>query len=216
MEKTLPFRLPEQLKRDLELTCAAEDRTAAQVLRQLVRGFIDDSFDKRCAHMSLRLEDPSSAVTRDLRTGGSICPNEPEDVHTLKRIYFLLDAFERLHPEVAIMPYAEREDIKQRGRELQARGHAAGDLAAQLEGYGQVMRAHFARSAEASLDPASPYSYLDHPGYDEFARHYVAWDARQGDQPQLLRALQARWPAPAGALRVQGSYWRPKTNQEAV
>ncbi len=208
MEKTLPFRLAERLKRDFEMTCAEDDQAASQVLRQLVRAYVDDQFDKRCATVTLRLAQGSGPVN-DLRTGALVSPDWPEDLKALKRKYHLLDAFERLHPEVAIMPYAEREEVKRHGHELKARGRAAGDLAAQVEGYERIMRAHFARSAESSLDVSSPFSYLDHPGYDEFARHYVAADLEQrNESTELLRALQARWPSPPGRVRVKGSYWR--------
>ncbi len=203
---SLLLKVDPKLKSEFELACLARDFTATQALRQLMRRYVEEFVEAQCARITLRAVGEDGICT-DERTGGMFCSSEPGDLVTMKRTYRLWDEFERRHPEVPLVTYAEREAMKKRGRALLTAPQAS--LDDRLNGYELVMRAHFTRSAAGALEPSEAFSYLDHPGYAEYASHSVACDLSENRVAlDLAEALQRRYPAPAGPVMVKDSYWR--------
>lgn len=204
IQASILLKVDSQIKKQFELACAKDDITVAQALRQAMRRYVEDQVAKECARISLRVIPDDGGTMVDVRTGGLFSATEQADVDNLKRQYRLMDAFERLHPEVPLLPYNEREKLKQEGH---TQRHAA-TLPERAEGYEKILRAHYARSAMDWLDTTDPFSYLGHPGYVEFARHYVAHDLAQGRlEEDLAGEMQRRFGPPEGPVKVYGSYW---------
>ena len=201
-------KVDSRLKLDFEMAARKQDTTATQALRHLMRRYIDEYVERQCARITLRGRALAGGVRTDERTGAMFSPNDADEVSNIKRTYRLMDEFERLHPEVPLQKYDEREELKERGRVMLNAAQAR--LEDRVQGHELVMQAHFMRSAWDFLDPSQAFSYLDHPGYAEYVRHYVAWDVSEGLlAPDLAQELQRRHPAPEGPVMVKGSYWRP-------
>jgi hypothetical protein len=112
-----------------------------------------------------------SGVTPDPICGMTYDPRRAPERAIARRLIALRGLFERLHPEVPLWPHAERERLK---REAWRVVHDRSLLLAQrIEGARDVMRAHFARSAWATMHAYSPLSFVLHPGFEEYSRHYL-------------------------------------------
>lgn len=211
--ESILIKVDSNLKLDFEKAARAQDTTPTQALRHLMRRYVDEYVERQCARITLTAKAEGGVLT-DERTGAMFSPDDADELATIKRTYRLLDEFAHLHPEVPLQKYDEREELKERGRAMLNASVAS--LEERVEGYELVMQAHFMRSAWDFLDPSRAFSYLEHPGYAEFARHYVAHDVAAGlVEGNLALELQRHHPAPEGPVMVKGSYWRPGADTPA-
>jgi hypothetical protein len=201
--KQIPIKVDEKLKAQFEWACAHADTTTSQQIRKHMRDFVNEIFDKSASSIILDGSNPNTI------TGGMYNPRDENDILTVKRTIWLMRQFEALHPEVRLLPYDEREQIKA------AANSRIADVSLAMEdrvaAYTDLMRAHFMRSAMDSLREDDPISYQNHPGFDEYARHYVrAADANNMEVANipLFDALAKKYPLQGPSCITPGSsYW---------
>lgn len=104
----------------------------------------------------------------------SYIPSRSEDRMRVRRTIALRQMFGRLHPSVPLWPYRAREYVKHLAWRVVH--DPAASLERRLEAALRIVRAHFARSASATLRTEEPLSFVAHPGFDEYARHYLHAD----------------------------------------
>lgn len=158
------IRVDAELKQNFEWACSAADNTGSQVLRKFMRDFVT----KRMAQEASKvvIEEPAVDGAQFLYN-----KDDPAEVLTIKKKIFLRREFEKLHPEVPLTDYNEREAIK---REAYSVVHnEALPLTTRTDAAVSIIKAHFQRSAQGSLDTDSPSSINRHPGFPEYVKHYV-------------------------------------------
>ena len=208
-EATITLRVATRLKRDFDLSCENADTNSSNALRRFMREFVSNEFDKKCKKIRLDEGLEKSSVHTDARTGMLFSPTEAEDVKAVKRTIALLDAFENRHA-VRIMKYSDREAAKAAGRQEACDPNMS--LTQKVLGAEKVIQAHFSRSVMDSLNTDEPFSYLDHPGFEEYAQHYIASDypSTAHYDRDVVEALHTKYPPPQTELRIRKgtSYWK--------
>lgn len=163
-DTSMVLRVDHQLKHDFEWACEQTDKTASQALRSYMRKFIDEVMAKKASKMVIETSNSDGAQFVYNK-------NDPEEVLAIKKKIFLCREFEKFHPSVPLEDYVVRERLKQKAystlhnQDLSAsvRADAAVDL----------IKAHFMASARGSINPDRPTSIKLHPGFDEYAKHYI-------------------------------------------
>lgn len=158
------IRVDPELKQNFEWACGVADNTASQVLRKYMRDFIAKQMEQEASQVVIKVSDADGPQFLYDKT-------DAKEVLTIKKTIFLCHEFERLHPEVPLADYDDREKIKQdayvvihnKALPVTKRTDAAVD----------IIKAHYQRSAQSSLNPDSPISIKHHPGFVEYASHYV-------------------------------------------
>ncbi|MDR5777706.1 MULTISPECIES: hypothetical protein [unclassified Caballeronia] len=182
------FNIPD----DFELTPKAVRAVAEREVRKLIR--------------SVKLSGQSPDPTCDFH----YAPERAADRVTVRRMIVMHQLFERLHPGVPLWPLAEREEIKHLAWRVVHNPDASFEQ--RLDAALRVMKTHYARSVRSTLRTHSPLSFAVHPGFDEYARHYIHSDPtdivrRFGEKiTQELLALYTR-PDPV-RIGPGSTYWR--------
>lgn len=192
-------RVPEDLKNAFDWACDVADQTGSQVLRRAMRDLVSEVFDRVTSSIALDGSVPDS------RTGILYDPKDEGDVRLVKRTIYLQKKFMELHPEVPLVPYAEREAMKKAARKVLHDEFMP--VKEREEALLNLIKAHYIRSAESFLSTDDPLSYTRHPGFDEYVKHYL----HAGSVPEsaaIEKALQKRYPLKGPSTMKPGSsYW---------
>lgn len=198
-ETSMVLRVDQQLKADFEWACNHADTTASQALRRYMRKFVDEEMNKKAAVLVI---EPSPA-------GGAqfvYNQNDAEEVLMIKRKLLLFQEFEKLHPTVPLMDYPEREKLKEKAWSVlhdqtlptSDRANAAVD----------ILKAHFMGSARGRINPEHPSSIKLHPGFDEYAKHYLRGVSLAKSFPdEVYEELLHRYPLKGPSLMNDSTSW---------
>ncbi|PHV09320.1 hypothetical protein CSQ96_02200 [Janthinobacterium sp. BJB412] len=158
------IRVDPELKQDFDWACGMADNTASQVLRKCMRDFVTKLMEQKASQVVIDESDDNGPQFLYDKA-------DTAEVLNIKKKIFLCREFEKLHPEVALADYNERERIK---REAHGIVHNR-DLTVtkRTDAAVDILKAHYQRSAQSSLSPDSPSSINRHPGFSEYAKHYV-------------------------------------------
>ncbi|MCG8996630.1 hypothetical protein LH435_04775 [Laribacter hongkongensis] len=158
----------------------------------MVRRFISEQMQS--ITLSGNSPDPLSGISYD--------PGNRADCLYVKRAIAQRQLFMTLHPGAPLINYPEREALKNKAS-VMVRNHDL-PLPTRCEWAEQWIAAYFARSVTGSLSADDPLSFVCHPGFREYASHYLHADPAETSLrygAEVAGVLLARYPAP-DVLRI--------------
>jgi predicted transcriptional regulator len=158
------IRVDPELKQNFDWACSVADNTASQLLRKYMRDFVTMQMTKEASQVVIEESDADGAQFLYDK-------NDAAEVLNIKKKIFLCREFEKLHPEVPLADYNERERIKREAHGVVLNRDLS--VAKRTDAAVGIIKAHYQRSAQSSLNPDSPSSINRHPGFSEYAKHYV-------------------------------------------
>jgi hypothetical protein len=177
------------------------------------------ALEELATHFTLAPARPNGPGTaHDPVTGLVYDPADRADCRQVRTLNALYELFEARQPGISLLTHLPQEKCKEHGWALVL--DSSLPLVARIGGAHAVIESHYARSASASLSCDDPLSFTWHPGYDEYAAHYLHaspehW--RESFGAAVFDALTVIYPAPLGAIRLAAgqTYW-PAPSRSAV
>lgn len=158
------IRVDPELKQNFDWACSVADNTASQVLRKYMRDFITKMMEQEASQVVI--EEPGDDGPQFLYN-----KDDAAEVLNVKKKIFLCREFEKLHPEVPLADYNERERMKRKANDVVHNRDLS--VAKRTDAAVDIIKAHYQRSAQSSLNTDSPSTIKHHPGFAEYAKHYV-------------------------------------------
>jgi hypothetical protein len=148
---------------------------------------------------------------------GYVPSHRPDRIQAARR-FVQRQLFEKLHPGPHLLNYRQREAKKRAAWSII--GNAALPLPDRIESALQVIAMHFARSVWSALSDGDPLAFLRHPGFREYARHYLHADPdfwAERFRPDVAAVLLDLYPKPAHQRIAPGrTYWNNINNESGV